>query len=165
MSLIKRPSGGRASAVRKVMLLGQSNVGKTSLANSLAFGRFEMNYKRTIGVELYTADIVFDGSPRRLILWDTDGRIQDEMVASSYCKGAAGACIIADLTRPETIEAARETLEIFEELYPGRPTRLIGNKLDLAPGSVLEDGTCVSVHDGTGVAKVLEEIARECWED
>lgn len=165
MSLIKRPMSGRASAVRKVMLLGQPGVGKTTLANSMAFGRFDADYKRTIGVELYTADITFDDRSHRLVLWDTDGRIQDEMVASSYCKGAAGACVVADLTRPETVEAARETLDIFEDLYPGRPARLLGNKLDLMPSATLDDGTCVSVYDGTGVMQVFEDIARECFAD
>ncbi|MDB2407198.1 GTP-binding protein [Jannaschia sp.] len=163
MSLIQRPSGGRAPAVRKIMLLGEPEVGKTSLANRLSFGTFTGDYKRTIGVELYTADVDFDGTSHRLVLWDTDGRIQDDLVASTYCKGANGACVVCDVTRPETVESAREIVEIFEDLYPGRPTRLLANKVDLRPDAIVDGALMVSAQNGVGAIEALRGIARDCW--
>ena len=153
------------TTVRKIMLLGEIGVGKTSLANRLAFDRFEASYKPTLGVELYTADIDVDGTPHRLVLWDTDGDLQERMVASDYCRGASGACVIGDLSRPMTLQVGRDIRNLFGELFPGRPTRLLANKLDLMPGTErIKDATRISVKDGKGVTEALRAVARECWE-
>ena len=63
--------------IRKVMLLGDMAVGKTSIANRLAFDRFETSYKSTIGFDLYRYDVILpqSGEQFQFLIWDTDGNV------------------------------------------------------------------------------------------
>ena len=61
-------------SARKVMLLGEIGVGKSSLARRFVFDRFEGEYKSTIGVDILSHEIMLDdGRVLKLMLWDTDG--------------------------------------------------------------------------------------------
>ena len=122
----------------KVMLLGDIGVGKSSLARRLVFGRFESEYKTTIGVDVLTHDIALgQGSPDdrlRLILWDTDGDFGLTIFETVYVRGASGAIIVADASRPATIVKMASLARSFAERLPGRPVCSVVNKIDLAPG-------------------------------
>ncbi len=85
-------------AARKIMILGAIGVGKTSLANRLAFERFETSYKATIGVDIYTTTVLLPGKtkPTQLTLWDTDGDFGMAIFRTVYIKGASGALIVGD---------------------------------------------------------------------
>lgn len=75
--------------VRKVMLLGEMAVGKTSIANRLAFDRFGESYKSTIGTDIYVYDVEAPpgDKPFRFLIWDTDGSFEDAMFRSHYMRG------------------------------------------------------------------------------
>ncbi len=128
----------------KVMLLGEIGVGKSSLARRLVFGRFHTEYKPTIGVEVYRYDVpaVEGADATTLILWDTDGNFGDAIFRHVYIKEAAAALIVADQSRPETVDSLVRLARGFHEVLPGRCVHFILNKTDLTevPGARAIDG-------------------------
>ena len=155
----------------KVMLLGEIGVGKSSLARRFVFDRFEGEYKSTIGVDILSHEIALDdGRPLKLMLWDTDGDSGARIFATVYIKGAAGALIVSDATRPATLAKAARLAAGFAEAFPGRPTRVIVNKIDLADmehgafaGAGLAPGDVVrtSARTGEGVGALFQSMGAD----
>ncbi|MCC2098624.1 MAG: GTP-binding protein [Hyphomicrobiales bacterium] len=155
----------------KIMLLGAIGVGKTSLAKRLVFDTFAGDYKTTIGVDIYTHDLAGSGGsdPLRLVLWDTDGDFGQSIFSSAYVLGAAGAVIVADGTRPATVDHMQALVETFKERMPGRPVLPIVNKCDLAAAGGSNIPARISGHDvvntsaleGTGVREAFAAIGQD----
>ena len=124
---------------RKILLLGEIGVGKTSLIRRLVHGRFETEYKSTFGVELYRVPITRAGpngdAAIELIVWDTDGNFGQSIFRHVYIKGASAALIIGDLKRRSTLETMVGLADGFQDALPGRHFSFIANKSDL-----LDDG-------------------------
>jgi small GTP-binding protein len=125
---------------RKVMLLGEIGVGKSSIVQRLVFDRFEMNYKPTIGVDVYRYEV--PATPARsamaLIVWDTDGNFGEQIFRHVYMREASAAVIVGDVTRPHTLDTLAALADGFREALPGRTLSLVLNKLDLLePGDEL----------------------------
>ena len=124
---------------RKIMLLGEIGVGKSSIARRLVFDRFESDYKPTLGVDVYSYEI----EPRlitqpgaatgiRFIIWDTDGNFRDNILSHIYIKQAAGALIVGDVTRRTTLDSMLHLGRSFMSAMPGRYCGFLLNKSDLA---------------------------------
>lgn len=123
-------------AGKKVLLLGEIGVGKTSIAQRLLFDRFDTSYKSTIGVDLYKYDIDIPGEtggPISLVLWDTDGNWGQSLFRHVYVKGAAAAVIVGDTARRATLDTMLRLAAGFDDALPGRPVTLVMNKIDLLP--------------------------------
>lgn len=122
---------------KKVMLLGEIGVGKSSLARRLVFDKFEFDYKPTIGVDVYR--YVVPDAPGRaqmsLVIWDTDGNFGDAIFRHIYMKEASAALIIGDISRPATLETMVRLAQGFTDAFPGRHTGFIVNKSDLLPNA------------------------------
>jgi Ras-related protein Rab-5C len=120
---------------RKVMLLGEIGVGKTSLIRRLVRGQFETEYKSTFGVELYRVPITSAGpngdQQIELIVWDTDGNFGQNIFRHVYIKGSSAALIIGDLKRRSTLDTMVSLAEGFSDALPGRHFSFIANKADL----------------------------------
>jgi small GTP-binding protein len=120
---------------RKLMLLGEIGVGKTSLIRRFVHGHFETEYKSTFGVELYRVPVTRAGpngdQAIELIVWDTDGHFGQSIFRHVYVKGASAALIIGDLNRRASLESMVALAESFQEALPGRHFSFIANKLDL----------------------------------
>lgn len=118
---------------RKLMLLGEIGVGKTSLVQRLVFDKFDFDYKPTIGVDVYRYHA--PESPTRprmtLIVWDTDGNFGEALFKHIYMKEASGALIVGDVTRSPTLDAMRKLGEGFSDMFPGRHVGYVLNKSDL----------------------------------
>lgn len=128
-------------ASRKVMLLGEIGVGKTSLVNRFVSGRFRTDYMPTINVEIYTHTLPETSSrpEMTLLIWDTDGNFGDTIFSNVYLKNAAAALIIADATRPASMKAMAGLAIGWRNAMPGRPYQLLINKSDLfEPGHHIE---------------------------
>jgi small GTP-binding protein len=119
--------------IKKIMLLGEMAVGKTSIARCLAFDRFETSYKSTVGVDIYRYDVepAPDGRRFQFLIWDTDGNASDAMFRDPHMRGADAAVIIGDLTRRETLEAQLKLVDRFSDSLPGRYFSAVLNKTDL----------------------------------
>ena len=119
----------------KVMLLGDIGVGKSSLAKRLRFGKFDTDYKTTIGVDILTHELALaqalEPTVARLLLWDTDGDFGQHIFKSVYIAGASGALVISDASRPPTIQTMFDLAEAFQERLPGRSVRAVVNKTDI----------------------------------
>ncbi len=122
---------------RKVMLLGEIGVGKSSIVQRLVFDRFDMQYKPTIGVDVYRYEVPQSASRPRmaLIVWDTDGNFGESIFRHVYMREAAAAVIVGDVSRPRTLDTLAALAEGFREALPGRALSLVVNKIDLvSPG-------------------------------
>lgn len=124
--------------VRKVILLGEIGVGKSSLARRLVLDRFETRYTPTLGVDVYHYEVVPPPvqGPIRLIVWDTDGNFGDAIFEHPYIREAAAAFIVGDITRHATLETMLKLRHGFRNSFPGRYDAFIVNKLDLADGTL-----------------------------
>ncbi len=124
------------SAPKKIMLLGEIGVGKTSLIRRLVLNRFEGTYKGTLGFDLYTFQLsgvgADGGDTMPLVIWDTDGNVGTNIFRHDiYMQGTSAALIVGDITRPETVETMSELEAGFSAQYPGRHVVFVLNKSDL----------------------------------
>lgn len=119
--------------MRKIMLLGEIGVGKTSIARRLAFQMYEEDYKATIGTDIYHYEVVPSPAdlPFQFIVWDTDGSYGEAIFRHVYVKEAQAAMIVADVTRQQTIETMVKLGEMFADALPGRYCGFVLNKTDL----------------------------------
>ena len=156
----------------KIMILGAVGVGKTSLVKRFVRDRFDEDYKTTIGVDIQTCDVTpeTDGQTVRLMLWDTDGDFSQRIFEMAYVKGAGGAIVVADATRPPTMEKLTTLAREFEDQFPGRPVRAVVNKCDLvevaepelsATGLHASEILLPSARTGQGVRALFASVASD----
>ena len=120
---------------RKVCLLGDFAVGKTSLVRRFVYDVFSEKYITTIGVKvsLKKVRVPHDGESVELsmMLWDLAGSEEFEHVRTSYLRGAAGAILVCDLTRPESLACLHQYADQVLGLNPAARFVVAANKLDL----------------------------------
>jgi Ras-related protein Rab-5C len=126
--------------VRKIMLLGEIGVGKTSIARRLTFDVWDGIYKATIGTDVYRYEVTPSptADPFHFIIWDTDGNMGDSIFKHVYVKQAHAALIIGDCMRRTTLDHMVKLGQGFMDALPGRPLTYVVNKTDaLAPGETI----------------------------
>ena len=120
---------------KKLLLLGEIGVGKTSLVRRFVLDDFSTDYRPTMGVDLYRYQVAGLGADGKqsveLVIWDIDGHYGQNVFRHVYSKGAAGALIIGDLTRYPTLEHMMKLAEGFTDNMPGRFHAYVLNKTDL----------------------------------
>lgn len=134
---------------KKVCLLGDFAVGKTSLVRRFVEGIFEDKYLSTIGAKVDRKTIIIQTESQAttltLLLWDLAGGEKFDRVMSSYYRGAAGAILVCDLTRSETLQAVANYSRDFWNVNPRTPIIVIGNKVDLVDKRTITDEELASV--------------------
>ena len=120
---------------KKICLLGDFAVGKTSLVQRFVYALFDDKYISTIGVKVSRKTVVL---PREdevveltLMLWDLAGSEEFGRVRASYLRGAVGAVLVCDVTRPETLDTLVTYAQNLQRIRPGARFVLAGNKSDL----------------------------------
>ncbi|MGK7892250.1 MAG: Rab family GTPase [Xenococcus sp. (in: cyanobacteria)] len=118
---------------KKICLLGDFSVGKTSLIRRFIEGTFSDQYLTTVGVKISRKSISLDalGKSINFILWDIEGQTKFQSIAPSYIQGATGVIIVGDLTRPETLANLHKHLELFLKINPQGIAVIALNKTDL----------------------------------
>jgi small GTP-binding protein len=116
---------------KKVALLGAAGVGKTSLVRRFVESVFDDKYLTTIGVKVDKKQVHINGADVVLMLWDVAGAEERFSIPASYVRGAAGYLLVADGTRPETLEAGREIAERVHRDIGPLPAIAVLNKIDL----------------------------------
>ncbi|RAL54394.1 unnamed protein product [Cuscuta campestris] len=132
----------------KVVIIGDSAVGKSNLLSRYARDEFNMHSKATIGVEFQTQTIEIDGKEVKAQIWDTAGQERFRAVTSAYYRGALGALVVYDITRRTTFDSIPRWLEELQTHSDTTVARmLVGNKFDL--GNIRD----VSVEEGKALAE------------
>ncbi len=116
---------------KKVCLLGDFAVGKTSLIRRFVEGTFDDKYLSTIGVKISRKPLQRDNYVLNMLVWDLAGGDDFSKMESSYLRGASAALIVCDLTRPETVPALTHYLEQMRRFNPDAALIFAGNKADL----------------------------------
>ena len=112
-------------------MLGAFAVGKTSLVQRFVNSIFSDKYKTTLGVKIDKKTIELENQDVDLILWDLAGEDEFMKVRSSYLRGSSGAILVADGTRPETLDIAVELNHKVNREVGQIPFVLLINKSDL----------------------------------
>ncbi|EQC25990.1 Ras-like protein Rab-23 [Saprolegnia diclina VS20] len=116
----------------KVIVLGNGNVGKTSLTTQYAKGRFTSSYKKTIGVDFMERTVNVDGDDVQLMIWDTAGQEEFDALTSRYYKGAGAAVYVFSTTDRASFEALPSWQQkVFDECGRSLTQVLVQNKIDL----------------------------------
>ncbi|WCJ28144.1 hypothetical protein M5689_009852 [Euphorbia peplus] len=116
----------------KIVLIGDSAVGKSNLLARFARNEFYPNSKSTIGVEFQTQKLDINGKEVKAQIWDTAGQERFRAVTSAYYRGAVGALLVYDVSRRQTFESVGKWLnELHTHSDMNVVTILIGNKSDL----------------------------------
>lgn len=130
---------------KKMCLIGASGVGKTSLVKRFIEGRFDKNYRTTIGAHMYDKFVICDEKQVKLNIWDLEGRDDSRSeYPVPYLKGAQGYMLVADVTRPDTLDVAKDLLSTIgrqrKELTEDDPpvVLLLLNKQDLLQEDLMQ---------------------------
>ncbi|KAI3772837.1 hypothetical protein L6452_04031 [Arctium lappa] len=132
----------------KIVVIGDSAVGKSNLLSRFARDEFDLHSKATIGVEFQTQVVDIDGKEVKAQVWDTAGQERFRAVTSAYYRGAVGALIVYDISRRTTFESIKRWLDELNTHCDTTMARmLVGNKSDL------ENIRDVSVEEGKRLAE------------
>jgi len=116
----------------KVVLIGDSGVGKSNLLSRFTRNEFNLETKSTIGVEFATRSIQADGKTIKAQIWDTAGQERYRAITSAYYRGAVGALLVYDIAKNVTFKNVERWLAELRENAAGNIViMLVGNKSDL----------------------------------
>ena len=116
----------------KVVLVGDSGVGKTNIMSKYLKNEFHEDSKATVGVEFGAKQFTVEGHVIKAQIWDTAGQERYKAITSAYYKGAKGAFIVYDITRKNTFDSvSRWVSDLTATADKKISIILIGNKSDL----------------------------------
>jgi len=117
----------------KIVLIGDSGVGKSNLLSRFTRNEFCLESKSTIGVEFATRSVQIDGKTIKAQIWDTAGQERYRAITSAYYRGAVGALLVYDITSLDSFNATGKWLtELRDHADSNIVVLLAGNKNDLA---------------------------------
>jgi Ras-related protein Rab-11A len=128
----------------KIVIVGDSGVGKSNILTRYVQDEFNQDSKATVGVELSTKTYKINDKFVKVHLWDTAGQERYKSITSAYYKGAKGAMIVYDITRPETFNNVDKWFnEIREFGEKNVVLMMVGNKSDLTHLRAVETKTAL----------------------
>ncbi|KAI4879934.1 hypothetical protein NFI96_024539 [Prochilodus magdalenae] len=138
-----RPNGLNAASNKicqfKLVLLGESAVGKSSLVLRFVKGQFHEFQESTIGAAFLTQTVCLDDTTVKFEIWDTAGQERYHSLAPMYYRGAQAAIVVYDITNEESFTRAKNWVkELQRQASPNIVIALAGNKADLANKRALD---------------------------
>lgn len=119
----------------KIILIGDSNSGKTSLITRYVNNTFDSKHLCTIGVDFMMKKVVINNKTIKLQIWDTAGMEKYKQITSSYYRGAQGAIVVFDLSSNKSFFSVKKWIDDFFQISGSKPNSkviiLVGNKSDL----------------------------------
>eukprot|EP01123_Difflugia_compressa_P001816 TRINITY_DN1228_c0_g1_i1.p1 TRINITY_DN1228_c0_g1~~TRINITY_DN1228_c0_g1_i1.p1 ORF type:complete len:203 (+),score=39.47 TRINITY_DN1228_c0_g1_i1:84-692(+) len=168
----------RRKILLKIIVLGESGVGKTSLLVRYVDNKFNINTKSTIGADFLSKIIDVDDQPVTLQIWDTAGQERFQGLGTTFYRGSDGAIFVFDVSRKATFDALIQwknafLIQVGQEGNNDFPMLVVANKVDredrvitsqmiqkLCKDSNLEYVEC-SAKDATNVNKAFDKITRK----
>ncbi|KAL7201157.1 hypothetical protein ACSBR1_032961 [Camellia fascicularis] len=161
----------------KIVVIGDSAVGKSNLLSRFARDEFDLHSKATVGVEFQTQVMELDGKEIKAQVWDTAGQERFRAVTSAYYRGAVGALVVYDISRRTTFDSIKRWLDELKIHCDTTVARmLVGNKCDLENirEVSIEEGKNLAVEEGlffietsaldsTNVTAAFEIVIREIY--
>mmetsp|Transcript_19901 Transcript_19901/g.48387 ORF Transcript_19901/g.48387 Transcript_19901/m.48387 type:complete len:204 (+) Transcript_19901:50-661(+) len=144
----------------KLLIIGDSGVGKSCLLLRFADDTYTESYISTIGVDFKIRTIELDEKTVKLQIWDTAGQERFRTITSSYYRGAHGIIIVYDVTDKESFSNVKNWISEIDK-YAGANVNklLVGNKCDLASKKVVSFDEAKELADSLGI-KFLETSAK-----
>lgn len=133
---------------KKICLVGDFGVGKSSLIRRFVDRQFSDQYLSTVGVKISRKFI--ESVNLQLLIWDLEGHTKFKGITPSYLQGASGTVVVADVSRIETIERLSEHIQLFLSVNPKGSIVVALNKSDLI--------------DEEQLAKLTEAVQLKGWE-
>jgi len=150
---------------KKILLLGDFNVGKTSLIRRFVDNSFDDKYLSTIGVKISKKRIDIEGKDLEFLIWDIEGDTPQKPIPAHYFRGASGAIFVVDTVRKKSRKNLLEYIEIFKTLNPQADYVIAYNKVDLLSPEQIEkikiekDSFLTSAKEGLNVNSLFETLA------
>ncbi|KAI9477927.1 MAG: GTP-binding protein [Benjaminiella poitrasii] len=136
----------------KLVLIGDSGVGKSNLLSRFTTNEFSLESKSTIGVEFATKNIEIEKQSIKAQIWDTSGQERYRAITGAYYRGAVGALVVYDITRRNSFQNISHWLKELREHADSKIViMLVGNKVDLSETSravTTEEGVDLAQQDG-----------------
>lgn len=165
-------------ATYKILILGDSGVGKTCLIFRFIEDVFSDSYISTIGIDCRSRVMDLDGTKIRLQIWDTAGQERFRTLTSAYYRGAMGIILVYDITTEDSFKHISQWLQnIQDNASPDVCKVLVGNKLDAEDERVIETSRGksetegyyleffeTSARTGQGVTEAFMAVARQIKE-
>jgi small GTP-binding protein len=161
---------------KKICLLGDFAVGKTSLVSRYVDNQFSDEYLSTIGVKISRKRVELAKGAVQIIIWDLEGRSIFANASNAYLQGASGAIIGGDLTRPDTVCNISSHIAAFLAVNPGSVIAIALNKADLLHELPVAAEQRFGSHEqvihteftsaktGSGVQELFETLGRNLME-
>lgn len=159
---------------KKICLLGNEGVGKTSLATRFATDSFSDSYKSTIGVKLFTKSVKTSEGDVTFVVWDLQGGKDFYNQNSYYYNGAFAHIIVADISNKKSVETVVDYYEVSKKHYLSSASYLCFSKNDLERSDFLsteiqkinkscqfEQQHYTSAKTGEGIDKLFNDLARK----
>lgn len=122
----------------KVLIIGNSGAGKSSMLVRFANNTFNVNYTATIGIDFKIKDIVINNKDYKLQIWDSAGQERFKTLTRNYFRGAMGIILVYDVTQRETFDAVEGWMQdINAQCDALMPVVLVGNKCDMLADVVI----------------------------
>uniref|UniRef100_A0AC34GQH8 Uncharacterized protein n=1 Tax=Panagrolaimus sp. ES5 TaxID=591445 RepID=A0AC34GQH8_9BILA len=116
----------------KILMIGDSGVGKTCILNQFTDATFNQPFISTIGIDFKIKTIEINGKKIKLQIWDTAGQERFQTITTSYYRGAMGVMLVYDVTNPASFENVSKWIGNIDE-YAGEDVvrMLVANKCDM----------------------------------
>jgi small GTP-binding protein len=173
-----RMSTDKKPTTYKIIVVGATDVGKTSIERRFVHDRFDENFTPTIGCEYLMVDITTESEKIRLEIWDTAGQERFHCVSKVYYRRSVGAALVFavnDLASFQEVDRWRE--EVLKFAPPGVALILVGNKSDLRSDREVTETQAreyaeqhhleyieTSAKCGTGVRELFDALVRRIGE-
>ncbi|CAM0958697.1 unnamed protein product [Alopecurus aequalis] len=145
----------------KLLLIGDSSVGKSCLLLRFADDAYVDTYISTIGVDFKIRTVELDGKSVKLQIWDTAGQERFRTITSSYYRGAHGIIIVYDVTDMESFNNVKQWLSEIDRYASDSVCKLlVGNKCDLVDSKVVDTEEAKAFAESLGMT-FLETSAKE----
>lgn len=156
---------------KKICMLGATGVGKTSLVRQFVQSVFSEKYHMTIGVKVDKKVVRLEKQEVTMMLWDLQGEDDDFKIRPSFLRGSSGYILVVDLTRSESLDAAKRIQIMIEDHIGQVPFMILFNKNDLKDQFDIDESWMVefagevvlrtSAKTGENVEEAFLELARK----